>query len=44
MNDEDAKLAQQLIAQCDIIQFDCGHGIHIEKKKEFIEAVIAFAQ
>lgn len=44
MNDEDANLVQQLIKQCDVIKFDCGHGIHIEKKRDFIETVIDFAK
>lgn len=44
MSDEDADLAQKLIRQCDITRFDCGHGIHIEKKREFIETIINFAQ
>ena len=44
MNDEDANLAQKLIGQCDIVRFDCGHGIHFEKKKEFIESIINFAK
>ena len=44
MSDEDAKLVLNLIARCSVVQFDCGHGIHIEKKKEFIEAINNFTK
>ncbi len=42
MSDEDADLVQNLIAQCSIVRFDCGHGIHMEKKKAFIDAICNF--
>lgn len=42
MSDEDATLAQELINQCELVTFDCGHGVHFEKKKEFIKAIINF--
>lgn len=44
MTNEDANLVQNLIDHCSIVQFDCGHGIHIEKKKEFIEAINNFTK
>ncbi len=42
MSDEDSTLAQKLITRCSVVHFDCGHGIHIEKKKEFIETINDF--
>ncbi|WP_206711613.1 hypothetical protein [Peribacillus faecalis] len=36
MSDEDAQRANQLMEKSEIVRFDCGHGIHIEKKKEFL--------
>lgn len=36
MSDEDAERANQLMKNGKINRFDCGHGIHIEKKKEFL--------
>lgn len=40
LNEEDLKRVSQLITNCKIIRFDCGHGIHIEKKKEFINCLM----
>ena len=36
LSDEDTKRVLELVDQCRVIYFDCGHGIHIEKTKEFI--------
>ena len=44
MSDEDAILAQELIKQCELLTFDCGHGVHIEKKNEFINAIVNFTK
>ncbi|MEG0894247.1 MAG: alpha/beta hydrolase [Oscillospiraceae bacterium] len=44
MNDDDVALANNLITNSKIVCFDCGHGIHIERKKEFIEAIFGFAK
>ena len=35
-SDEDAARVKSLIPNCQMILFDCGHGIHIERKKEFL--------
>lgn len=40
LNEEDVKQVSELIPDCRIIRFDCGHGIHIEKKKEFIDCLM----
>lgn len=44
MSDEDALLVSNLIVNSSIDYFDCGHGIHIEKNKEFINAIIDFTK
>lgn len=44
MSDEDAILAKQTIKRCKVMPFDCGHGIHVEKKKEFMKVVVDFAK
>lgn len=31
LNDDDSKRVSELIDNCKIVRFDCGHGIHIEK-------------
>ncbi|QSX05923.1 alpha/beta fold hydrolase [Sedimentibacter sp. zth1] len=44
MSEEDANLVQELMDNCELVRFDCGHGIHIEKKNEFIQALINFVK
>lgn len=39
LSDEDAERAAGLISICEIRQFDCGHGIHVEKPKQFIDCL-----
>lgn len=36
MSNEDVEKANSLIKNSKVIHFNCGHGIHIEKKKEFL--------
>lgn len=40
LSEDDLKRVSELIADCKIVRFDCGHGIHIEKPKEFTECLI----
>lgn len=40
LSEDDLKKISELISDCNIIRFDCGHGIHIEKPKEFINCVV----
>lgn len=40
LNDDDVKRVSELIGDCKIIHFDCGHGIHIEKPKEFVKCLL----
>lgn len=44
MSEDDAALVNNLIAGSEVVHFECGHGVHIEKKKEFIKAVLDFAK
>lgn len=39
LSEDDLKRVSELIADLQIVRFDCGHGIHIEKPKEFIECL-----
>lgn len=43
LNEEDLKRVSELIADFQIVRFNCGHGIHIEKAKEFVECLIRLA-
>lgn len=40
LSEDDLKKVAELIADLQIVRFDCGHGIHVEKPKEFIECLI----
>lgn len=40
LSEEDLKKVSELVADCQIVRFDCGHGIHIEKPKEFTECLM----
>lgn len=40
LSEEDLKRVTELIPGCQVVRFDCGHGIHIEKPKEFIDCLL----
>lgn len=40
LSEHDLEKAAELIADLQIVRFDCGHGIHVEKPKEFIQCLI----
>lgn len=40
LSDDDLEKAAALTAGLQIVHFDCGHGIHVEKPKEFIECLM----
>ncbi len=40
LNDEDVEAVAALIGDCEVVRFDCGHGIHIEKPKEFVGCLL----
>lgn len=40
LSDDDVKKVAELIADCKVIYFDCGHAIHIEKPKEFAKCLL----
>ncbi|MFR7590860.1 MAG: alpha/beta fold hydrolase [Longibaculum sp.] len=39
LSEDDLKKVSELIADCKTVRFDCGHGIHIEKPKEFTKCL-----
>lgn len=41
LSEDDLERAADLIGDCQIVRFDCGHGIHIENPKKFIECMSA---
>lgn len=43
LSEEDLEKAAGLIADCQIVRFDCGHGIHTEKPGEFVECLANLA-
>ena len=40
LSDEDLQRVTGIIKNILVEYFNCGHGIHIEKKKEFVKSVI----
>lgn len=42
LSDDDLKQVSALVENMSIEYFDCGHGIHAEKPKQFVQAVISF--
>lgn len=43
LSEEDLKRVWELITDLEVVRFDCGHGIHIEKPKEFVECLTRLA-
>lgn len=41
LSEEDVKRVCELIVNCEIVRFDCGHGIHFEKPKEFVKCLLS---
>ena len=41
LSEEDLICVQKFIRNCKVVRFDCGHGIHIEQKKEFISCLLS---
>lgn len=39
LSEDDLERVSELISDCSIVRFDCGHGIHIEKPKEFVSCL-----
>lgn len=40
LNEDDLAKVSGLIIGLQVVRFDCGYGIHIEKPKEFIECLV----
>ena len=41
LSDEDLQQVKNLIETMEIERFDCGHGIHVERPKQFVQAVVS---
>lgn len=41
LSEDDLKKVAELIKDCEIVRFNCGHGIHIEKPKVFVKCLLA---
>lgn len=41
LSEEDVARVAELISNFTLVRFDCGHGIHTEKPKEFVRCIIA---
>ena len=39
LSEEDLKQCLELIDDCKLVRFDCGHGIHIEEPRRFLKAI-----
>lgn len=37
LTEEDVKRVERLLPNCKVIHLKCGHGIHVEKKKDFLK-------
>ncbi len=40
LSEEDLHRVAQCIADCSIVRFDCGHGIHMERPKTFVQTIL----
>lgn len=40
LNEEDLQQVTELIPDCTVVRFDCGHGIHTDKPKEFVRCIV----
>ena len=41
LSDEDLQRVNALVENMKIVRFDCGHGIHTEKAKQFVEVIMS---
>ena len=41
LGEDDVEKVSELIPDCTVVRFDCGHGIHTDKPKEFLRCVMA---
>lgn len=40
LSEEDAERVSKIVPDCELIHFDCGHGIHIENPKAFVRCLL----
>lgn len=43
LSEEDLQKIAELVPQLEILRFDCGHGIHMEKPREFVKCLAKLA-
>lgn len=43
LSEEDLNQVSEWIADFQTVRFDCGHGIHVEKPKEFVKCLLSLA-
>ena len=41
LGEEDVERVSELISDCTVVRFDCGHGIHTARPKEFVRCIMA---
>ena len=41
LGEEDVERVSELIQDCTVARFDCGHGIHTDKPREFVQCIVA---
>ena len=41
LSEEDAARAAALMERCEVVRFDCGHGIHMERRRAFLRCLLA---
>ena len=41
LSEEDLRRVAELISDCSVVRFDCGHGIHTDKPKQFVQCISA---
>ena len=40
LSEEDVQRVAELVGDCTVVRFDCGHGIHTDKPKEFVGCIV----
>ncbi len=40
LSEDDVNRVAEWMDDCTVVRFDCGHGIHVEKPKEFIQTIL----
>ncbi len=40
LSEEDLQRVTQCVRDCAVVRFDCGHGVHLEQPKAFVQAIL----